>query len=199
MPTTETQSQSPKSYTEVYKKLIRTKCPDVLEDPQMQVFASIITSLAERLDTAVGNQRKLEKSMELMAKMLVEMASGDEPAAAADETIEGEAGMTGAATGSAGGTGGAVGASGPSRKQDATPFPAGVSATVAGAAAAPAPTATASAAAAAPVANDPEDLTPNAGGGGAVNAQPIPNGPSGPPNQSRVVNVQKNGRKGADA
>lgn len=199
MPNDATQQQAaPISQTELYKKLIRTKCPETFESPGPQVFASILISMSERTDRLERENRTLKKSVGMMARLLHALtteapdAEGEEQEAAVEE--DEEPGRTDASTSTAGGAGGG---STPAPQRDERynqPFPEGVSATVAGGAAAAPKGPPVAAAAGTPNKTGPvddvdvQDLTPNIPGSPAINPQPIPKGPTGP-----------NGRRGANA
>lgn len=171
--------------TEDYKNLFRKY--NLISTDRDKVWASIIVSLSDRLEALGQAEGKTRNSVRTLATLIGELMGNAD--GGVEETVEGdvgEAGMTGAATGTAGGAGGGS-VKTPSRDGDARysqPFPAGVSSTVAGGGAAPVGGPPVAAAAGPPSKTGPveeaaEDLTPNAGGGPAVNAQPIPKNPNG--------------------
>lgn len=193
MPTTQT---PPISQTEIYKKLIREKCPETFDSPGPRVFASILISMSERTDRLERENRTLRENVGTMARVLhaltAEAPDGEGQEAVASEEEE-EPGRTDASTATAGGGGGGSAPAPQRGERYNQPFPEGVSATVAGAPTA-APKGPPAAAAGTPNKTGPvdeavvEDLTPNVPGAPGVNAQPIPKGPTSP-----------NGRRGANA
>lgn len=179
-------AMAPALKTEQYKKLIQTKCPDVMKTVDGQVFASILISISERVDKLEKTNDWLVNSVQAMAKVLQAITVGDGGDEETEETVEGEPGMTGAATGTAGGGGGGS-VKAPQRDERYNqPFPAGVPASKAEA---DAKAQAAGAASAAGAANAPktgpiddvgaDDFAPNVQGTPAVNAQPIPKNPNG--------------------